>query len=58
MQELEKKNESVNEEALWQVMRLYDVGRNLLNGTKKILSLSCAKEKKSKSEFSRIYRYL
>ena len=55
---MEKKNESVNEEALWQVMRLYDVGRNLLNGTKKILSLSCAKEKKSKSEFSRIYRYL
>ena len=43
--ELEKAYERVNREALWQVLRMYDVGSNLLNGFKSMYvnSLACVR---------------
>ena len=32
--DLEKANDRVNREALWQILRIYDVGGKLLNGIK------------------------
>ena len=40
--DLEKAYDTVNREALWQILRMYDVGRKLLNGIK---SLACVKSK-------------
>ena len=43
--ELEKAYERVNREALWQVLRMYDVGSNLLNAFKSMYvnSLACVR---------------
>ena len=43
----------VNREALWQVLRMYDVGGNLLNGIKSVHvnSLSCVRVEGGESEF-------
>ena len=42
---LEKAYDSVNREALWQVLRIYDVGDELLSGIKSmyINSLACVR---------------
>ena len=41
--DLEKTHDKVSSEALWQVLRMYDVGGKLLNGIKSMYvnSLSC-----------------
>ena len=53
---LEKAYDRVNREALWQVLRIYDVGGKLLNGIKSMCvnSLPCARVKGDESEFIRI----
>ena len=38
--DLEKAYNRVNKEALWQVLRMYDVGSNLLGGIKSMLIVS------------------
>ena len=35
--DLKKAYDRMNREALWQVLRMYDVGGNLLNGIKNML---------------------
>ena len=35
--DLKKEYDRMNREALWQVLRMYDVGGNLLNGIKNML---------------------
>ena len=44
---LKKAYDRVNREALWQVLRMYDVGSKLLNGIKSIYvnSLACVRVK-------------
>ena len=46
--DLEKPYDSVNREALWQVLRMYDVGGKLLNGIKSMYvnRIACVKSKK------------
>ena len=53
---LEKANERVNREALWQVLRMYDVGGKLLNGIKSMYvnSLVCVRVKGGEIEGFRI----
>ena len=55
--ELEKAYDRVNREALWQVMRMYDVGGKLLNGIKSMYvdSSACVRVKGGESEQFRIY---
>ena len=50
---LEKVYDKVNREALWQCLRMYDVGGNLLSGIKSMYvdSLACARVKGGKSEW-------
>ena len=45
--DLEKAYKRVNKEALWQVLRMYDVGGKLLSGIKSMYvdSLACVKLK-------------
>ena len=45
--DLEKANDRVNRESLWQVLRIYDVGSKLLNGIKSMYvnSLPCVRVK-------------
>ena len=54
--DLEKTYDRVNREALWQVLRMYDVGGKLLNGIKSIYanSLACVRVKGCGSECFRI----
>ena len=49
---LEKTHYRVNREALWQVLRMYDVDDKLLNGIKSLYvnSLACVRVKGSESE--------
>ena len=49
--DLEKAYDMVNREALWQVLRMYDVGGKLLNGIKDmcINSLTCIRVKRGES---------
>ena len=49
---LENAYDKVNREALWQVLRMYDVGGKLLNNIKSIYvnSLACAKVNGGESE--------
>ena len=53
---LEKVYVRVNTEALWQVLRMHDVGSKLLNGIKSMYvnSLTCVKVKRGESECFRI----
>ena len=53
---VEKEYDRVNREALWQVLRMYDVDGELLIGIKSIYvnSLVCVRVKGSKSECFRI----
>ena len=46
----------VNREALWQVLRMYDVGGKLLNGIKSIYvnSLICIRVKEGKCVFKKL----
>ena len=54
--DLEKAYDRVNREALWQVLRMYDVGGKLLNGIKSMYvnSLACVRVKGGESECFRI----
>ena len=54
--DLEKAYDWVNREALWQVLRMYDVGSKLFNGIKSIYinCLPCARVKGGESECFRI----
>ena len=54
--DLEKAYDKVNKEALWQVLRVYDVGGNLFSDIKSIYinSLSCVRVKGGDSECFRI----
>ena len=56
--DLEKAYERISREALWQLLRMYDVGGKLLNGIKStgmyLNSLSCVRVKRSESECFRI----
>ena len=54
--DLEKAYSRVNREALWQVLRMYDVGGKLLGGIKNIYvdSLVCVKVKGDENEQFRI----
>ena len=56
--DLEKAYNKVNKEALWQVLRMYDVAGKLLNGIKSMYvnSLTCVRIKGSESECFRIDR--
>ena len=51
--DLEKASDRVNREALWQVLRMYDVGGKLLNGIKSMYvnSLACLRVKGGENEF-------
>ena len=53
---LEKAYDWVNREALWQILRMYDVGSKLLNGIKRVYvnSLACFRVKGCESECFRI----
>ena len=55
---LEKAYGRVNREALWQVLRMYDVSSKLLNGIKSMYvnSLACVRVKGGESECFRINR--
>ena len=48
--DLEKAYDRVNREALWQVLRMYDVGSKLLSGIKStyVDSSSCVRVKRGK----------
>ena len=50
--DLEKACDKVNREALWQVLRMYDVGSKLLNGIKSMYvnSLTCVRVQGGESE--------
>ena len=50
--DLEKSYDRVNREALWQVLRMYDVCGNLLNGIKSMYvnSITCVRVKGGSSE--------
>ena len=50
--DLEKTYDRVNREALWQELRIYDVGGKLLNGIKSkyVNSLACVRVKGDKSD--------
>ena len=50
---MEKTYERVSREALWQVLRMYDVGGNLLNGMY-VNSLACIRVKGGEKECFRI----
>ena len=54
--DLEKAYEKVNREALWQVLRMYDVDGKLLNGIKSMYvnSLACVRVKGGESHCFRI----
>ena len=54
--DLEKTYDRVNMEALWQVLRMYDVGGKLLNGIKSVYvnSLACVRVKGCDSDRFRI----
>ena len=54
--DLEKAYDRINNETLWQVLRMYDVGGKLMNDIKTIYvnSLTCAKVKGCESECFRI----
>ena len=54
--DLEKAHGRVNRKALWQVLRMYDVGNKLLSVTKSMYvnSLACIKVKGGESERFRI----
>ena len=54
--DLEKVYDKVNQEALRQVLRMYDVGGKLLNGIKSMSanSLACVRVKWGESEYFRI----
>ena len=54
--DLEKAYFRVNREALWQVLRMYDVGGKLLNGMKNIYvnSLACIRVEGNESEYLKI----
>ena len=54
--DLEKTYYRVNREALWHVLRMYDVGGKLLNGIKSVHanSLACVKVKGGESECFKI----
>ena len=56
--DLEKVNDRVNREALWLVMRMYDVGGKLLNGIKSLFvnSLVCIRVKGGEGECFKINR--
>ena len=51
--DLEKAYDRVNREALWQVLRMYDVGGKLLSGIKSmnVGSLACVRVKGGESEW-------
>ena len=53
---LEKAYDRVNREALWQILKMYDMGGKLLNGIKSMYvnSLSCVRVKGVESECFRI----
>ena len=53
---LDKAYDRVNREALWQVLRIYDVGGKLLNGIKimYVNSQACVRVKGGESECFRI----
>ena len=50
--DLEKVNDRVNREALWQVLRMCDVGGKLLSGIKSIYidSSACVRVKRGESD--------
>ena len=54
--DLEKTYDRVNREALWQVLRMYNVGDKLLNGIKimYVNVLACVRVKGGESECFRI----
>ena len=54
--DLEKAYDRVNREALWQVLRMYDVGGKLLNSIKNMYvnSLACFRVKEGESKCFRI----
>ena len=54
--DLEQTYDRVNREALWQVLRMYDVGDKLLSGIKRtyVDSSACVRVKGSESERFRI----
>ena len=54
--DLEKAYDGVNKEALWQVLRMYDVGSKLLSGIKSMYvdSSACVEVKGAESEWFRI----
>ena len=56
LMDLEKAYDRVNKEALWQVLKMYDVGGKLLNGIKSIYvnSLACVRVKGGETECFRI----
>ena len=58
--DLEKPDDRVNRETLWQVLRMQDIGGNLMNSIKSMYvnSLSCERVKGNESEFVRIYSAL
>ena len=53
---LEKAYDRVDREALWQVLRMYDVGAKLLNGNKSMYAnrLACVRVIRGESEVFRI----
>ena len=55
--DLEKAYNRINREALWQVLRIYDVGTKLFGGIKNIYvdNLPCVRIKGGESEQLRIY---
>ena len=54
--DLEKAYGTVNKEALWHVLRMYDVGGKLLSGIKSMYmdSLTCARVKGGESNWFKI----
>ena len=54
--DLEKVYNRVNREALWQVLRMYDMGRKLLSGIKSLYvhSSACVRAKWGESDWFRI----
>ena len=56
--DLEKAYDRVNREALWEVLKMYDVGFKLLSGVKSMYvhSSACVRVKVNESEQFRIVR--
>ena len=52
--DLEEACDKVNKEALWQVLRMYDVVGKLLNDIMSVKSLGCARIKECENECLRI----